>query len=298
MFELAAKSSRRNSSLLVLGYHGVSLEDEHLWNGALYLSPETFRSRIEAIRRHRCSVLDLGQALQLLSAGDLPERAVVLTFDDGTCDFHKIVWPILKEYRYPATVYVTTYWMSLGHPVVPVTWSYLFWKARNSGTFDLGPVLGGRRTYDLRHQAGRDEAVRVLMSFSASEHLDGEQQNAISVKLATMLRLDFDALRSKRILQLMKPEELHELSGNGASVQLHMHRHRSPDSREMFLENLRNNYSYLNQITSTAPSHFCYPNGLYKPQFLPWLREFGVKSATTCDPGLASSKVDPLLLPR
>ena len=32
--------------------------------------------------------------------------------------------------------------------------------------------------------------------------------------------------------------------------------------------------------------------------FLPWLKEEGVVSATTCDPGLADSKSDPLLLPR
>jgi hypothetical protein len=32
--------------------------------------------------------------------------------------------------------------------------------------------------------------------------------------------------------------------------------------------------------------------------FLPWLGDLGVASATTCDPGLASSRTHPLLLPR
>ena len=44
--------------------------------------------------------------------------------------------------------------------------------------------------------------------------------------------------------------------------------------------------------------HFCYPSGVYRAEFLPWLREAGVQTATTCDPGLASSQTEPLLLPR
>ncbi|MDB4881979.1 MAG: hypothetical protein JWL95_745, partial [Gemmatimonadetes bacterium] len=38
--------------------------------------------------------------------------------------------------------------------------------------------------------------------------------------------------------------------------------------------------------------------GVYRPEFLPWLGEAGVISATTCDPGIASPKSAPLLLPR
>ena len=131
-FRLIADSGWRQSRLLILGYHGVSLEDEHEWDGALYLSPAKFRSRMEAIKRHRCTVLPLQEALELLRLRQLPPRAVVLTFDDGTYDFYKTVCPILNEYGYPATVYLTTYWMTLQLPVVPGTWSYMLWKKRNS----------------------------------------------------------------------------------------------------------------------------------------------------------------------
>jgi hypothetical protein len=44
--------------------------------------------------------------------------------------------------------------------------------------------------------------------------------------------------------------------------------------------------------------HFCYPSGMTNPQFLPWLREASVTSATTCFVGLASRDHDPLMLPR
>src|SRR5437868_5337549 len=84
VFGLASRSSRRKSRLLVIGYHGVSLADEHHWNPALFLSPENFRARMGTLKSWGCHVLDLDEALDLLYRGSLPERAVVLTFDDGT----------------------------------------------------------------------------------------------------------------------------------------------------------------------------------------------------------------------
>jgi hypothetical protein len=51
-------------------------------------------------------------------------------------------------------------------------------------------------------------------------------------------------------------------------------------------------------MTGTVADHFCYPSGVYEPAFFPWLTELGVRSATTCDTGIASPETEPLLLPR
>jgi len=53
----------------------------------------------------------------------LPERPIVLTFDDGYADTHEEALPLLQEYGFPATVFVTTGWLrdagptAAGHPL-------------------------------------------------------------------------------------------------------------------------------------------------------------------------------------
>ena len=42
-------SSWRRQRLLVLCWHGISNEDEHLWRPGLYITPELFRRRLEIL---------------------------------------------------------------------------------------------------------------------------------------------------------------------------------------------------------------------------------------------------------
>jgi len=298
LFKLASSSHFRNSRLLVLGYHGVSLEDEHHWKPALFLSVDTFRRRMEALKRGGCTVLGLEEGLSLIAAGKLPERAVVLTFDDGTCDFYRVVWPILKEFGYPATLYLTTYYVELPYPIPRLIWSYMLWKA-DSLRVNASDLFGKNVMFDLASEYGRADALRQVMTFADSEKMDGHHRNALSAKLAQILGIDFEALCHSRICQLLRPEEVHALAQDGVSVQMHMHHHLwYPATHEAFIDNLQANRQLITKMSGSEPSHFCYPNGYYNRECVSWLRQYGVESATTCNTGLSSAKTDPLLLPR
>src|SRR4029078_6155684 len=82
-----ASSEWRRRRLLILCYHGIARFDEHLWHPNLYLSSRAFARRMKLLRATRCAVLPLDEAVERMYRDDLPERAVVLTFDDGYYDF-------------------------------------------------------------------------------------------------------------------------------------------------------------------------------------------------------------------
>jgi len=147
---------------------------------------------MEALKRSACTVLTLEEGLGLTARGKLPDRAVVLTFDDGTYDFYKIVWPILREFGYPATLYLTTYYVELPYPVPREIWSYMLWRT-NISRVNAREILGKDVIFDLTDKSGREEALREVVSFADSENMDGHHRNTLSAKLAQLLEIDFDA---------------------------------------------------------------------------------------------------------
>jgi peptidoglycan/xylan/chitin deacetylase (PgdA/CDA1 family) len=297
VFELVANSRWRRERLLILCYHGVSLEDEHLWRPFLYLSTTQLAKRLEALCNMRCSVLPLGEALNRLRVRDLPPRSVALTFDDGTYDFYKQAYPLLKQHGFPVTVYQTTYYSDHALPVFNLMCSYLLWKRREKQAIDARG-LGLSGSMDVRTELGRHRVVRGLIDLSERENLNAGQKNEIARRLAEILEIDYSVLLQKRILQLMNEQELADIVANGVDVQLHTHRHRTPDEEQPFRREVVENRDRIRIVTGKEAAHFCYPSGVYQKQFFGWLEKENIASATTCDAGLATRNGNRYLIPR
>ncbi|MGA8605762.1 MAG: polysaccharide deacetylase family protein [Verrucomicrobiota bacterium] len=297
VFDRVRDSRWRQSRLLILCYHSLAIDEENLWRPALYLAPSRLRERFEMLQQGGYHVLPLGEGLERLRKDDLAPCSVVLTFDDGTFDFHKLTYPLLKEYGFPATVYQTTHYCSRRMPIYSLICSYMLWKRREA-VLSTTPSIGIVRDMRLVTPEDRQTALSQIVAFADREQLSTEQKNGLAAELARRLGVDYDELLRRRILQLMAPEEIAELAAAGISFELHTHRHRTPRDRNLFEREIQDNRDALEAITKTSPTHFCYPNGDYDLMFLPWLAEQGVVSATTCDPGLASMRSQLLLLPR
>ena len=297
VFTLAQNSRWRQNRLLIIAYHGFSLEDEHLWNPDLFMSPDYFRGRLGLLKQRGCAVLPLGEAIRRLYANDLPGNCVALTFDDGNYDFYKVALPILKEFNLPATVYLTTSYVRYNRPVFDSICSYLLWKGRNT-TLDLRQIVGRDEKLDLSDDAARVAAYDHLIEFASRRNLSAEEKDALVTELARRLKIDYDALCAKRILHLLNPEEVRQLAAEGIDIQLHTHHHWAPLNHQMFSREVEENRINIHEMTGSWARHFCYPGGNFNHDLLAWLEEMKITTATTCDPGLASHKSNPLLLPR
>ena len=297
IFSVVRNSRWRSQRLLILAYHGISQEDEHEWDASLYMSPECFRRRMQLLKNSSCAVLPLAEAIERLYAGELPERCVALTFDDGNYDFYKEAHPIIREFNFPVTVYLTTFYSNYPKPVFDVVASYLLWKGR-SARLDFRGITGQDVTVDLSNDAARATAADELRRFAREQKLSAEEKDALAASLAAQLKIDYDALVKKRLLQILSPGEVRQLAAEGVDIELHTHRHRTPANRSLFLREIEDNRNSIEMMTGTKASHFCYPSGVYEEAFLPWLEEANVRSATTCEVGFASRQSNPLLLPR
>ncbi len=93
------------SKAIVLAYHRViSLkQDAQL----LSVSPENFELHLKFLSNNYFP-LSLHDLIEGLRRGNIPNKSVILTFDDGYLDNLIYAKPLLEKYNFPATVFVSS----------------------------------------------------------------------------------------------------------------------------------------------------------------------------------------------
>ena len=93
-----------DTRVAVLGYHDFS---PTLPETAMRIRTEKFRKQLEVIRQLGITVISLEEFIAWKQGrNDLPERCVLLTFDDGWRSVHTDAFPILREMGMPFTLYL------------------------------------------------------------------------------------------------------------------------------------------------------------------------------------------------
>lgn len=73
------------------------------------IAVERFREQLELLKNNNFQVISLDRLIHSLKKeGGVPDRAVVITIDDGYRSVYTEAWPVLKEYGYPFTVFLYT----------------------------------------------------------------------------------------------------------------------------------------------------------------------------------------------
>lgn len=87
---------------LILMYHRIT--DEAYCAG---LAPAEFEKHLDYVRKH-FRVVPISQLLHEVASNQVKPYTLALTFDDGHADFFHCAWPLLQQFKLPASLYVTT----------------------------------------------------------------------------------------------------------------------------------------------------------------------------------------------
>jgi peptidoglycan/xylan/chitin deacetylase (PgdA/CDA1 family) len=85
------------------------------------VSAATFTRQLDAVVASGATALTVSQYVAARESGSLPERVVVITFDDGFADFYDTALTALAQRSLACTLYVTTGFLG-GHPGPRVSW--------------------------------------------------------------------------------------------------------------------------------------------------------------------------------
>lgn len=284
--------------LLILAYHGSELVDEASFNANLFMKPTTLQNRLNYLNKKGFNIIALDEALTRLQHGDLPIKAIVLTFDDGWHSTGQAAHPIMRQAAVPYTIYVTSYYVETQQPVLNVLLRYVFFKTQVNSIAASELDLAENQQISLETAAAKNscfsQVLDKLLSYS-----DRTERETYVLKVATAFAVDLSTVLQERCFHLMTAQLLSQLAVQGVDLQLHTHKHNVDLGQLAALkQDLLQNKTLLKSYAGYTPQHFCYPSGVHDNRTEAVLREIGVLSATTCLPGFVTKKSNYYYLPR
>lgn len=151
-FVIFGFSSSINAQFLILNYHDiVSPAKIATAFNSMDVSEKNFKRHLDWLKKHGYKMISV-QNIFDASAGKytLPDKAVLLTFDDGYQSFYSKVFPLLKKNHYPATIALVGAWMDGQHKPGDIDKPLLTWD-QVKALQQSGLVEIASHSYDLHH---------------------------------------------------------------------------------------------------------------------------------------------------
>jgi peptidoglycan/xylan/chitin deacetylase (PgdA/CDA1 family) len=275
--------------VLILAFHRVLAEADPFRPGDVTV--DVFDMLCRSLRRY-FNVLSLPQAVDRLEAGDVPGRAVVLTFDDGYADNVSRAAPVLQRYGLPATCFVATGFLDgsimFNDQVIEAL------RTTRLERLEL-PALGLPPT-DLSSVGARVAAVDTLLN--AVKHLaPAARRDAVDALITALGTEPPPPL-------MMNRNQVRALARSGVEIGGHTHSHpiltAVPDATAC--SEIRQGRETLESILQREISSFAYPNGKpehdYAASHVAAVRAAGFERAVTKAWGVAQPGDDRFQLPR
>src|SRR3984893_13173486 len=280
----------------ILMYHSV-MEDPrrqgHLLGGIIHSRSE-FRGQMELLAReyHPTSLEQVRQFAR--GESDIPDGAVVVTFDDGYVDNYEIAAPILNEVGVPATFYVTVGCLEQGKLPWVARLRFIFRTTKKRGWVD-----SSGKVWPLSSEAERENAY--LLSCDVCCKLSGAAQEkhvaCLEDQLDARVPVESGAL-------MLNFDQARELAREGHIVGSHTMSH--PNMAQVSLEEasfeMTESKKRLERQLQVAVTHFSYPCPALSPhwteQTVAASREAGYETAVTTDGGLVRKGDNALWLNR
>ncbi len=261
-----SRRRRLRRALRILAYHGVDDAIPPALNpDGFFVSSSVFRSHLEVLRDFRVIALD-----EAVAAGEWPDDAVAITFDDGYANNLETAAPILDEFGFPATFFLATDYISGA--------DYPWWFRVRAAAAD-GQITGTAAEWE--------------------ERLKNMSESARAIELQRLPLPDTDDPRLPRMLAW---EDVRRLRDEGFSVGGHTARHISfaHESDEVIAREIDASLEAMRNNAVEPGTWYSYPFGgadHVRPVREAFSRA-GIRGAVTDLPGRNAPGDDPYMMRR
>lgn len=315
IFGVAETDSHPAASILL--YHRITETISDAWS--LCVTPHHFAEHLETLRRYT-RIIKLAELVNGLEKGALPERSVVITFDDGYADNFHNAKQILERYDAPATFFITTGYIGHGREFWWDTLEKLFlapgrlpeslhltingcvfqWDLGEAADYDSTAFWSNRR-WQARNDppTPRHKLYRTLWE-RLVPMADAERQRVLDELLAwagvdPIVRSTHRSLSVDEICALASTE----IVDIGAHSVTHPLLAALPSALQR--DEVTRSKADLEEILGRPVSWFAYPfgsNGTYTEESVGLVRQAGFAAACSGLPGYVELRTDRFQLPR
>lgn len=238
------------------------------------------------------NVLPLDTAVSLLQSGSLPERAAVITFDDGYADNRTVALPILKKHGLPATFFIATGFLDGGR-----MWNDTIIEAvRIASTPSLNLEKLGLGRHANGSLAEKRGAIKGIID--QIKYLPREQRSDLTETIARELGV---VAPNNLMMTSQQVREMHD-----AGMQIGAHTINHPILARTGLaeaeHEIRTSKEHLESLLDVPVTLFAYPNGKpgqdYLAEHCRIVRDAGFQAAVSTGWGSATINTDVYQLPR
>ena len=288
--EYCLKSGKREAAdgLSILIYHRILETKDFLRPSEPTL--EEFEWQM-ALLANYFTPLSLSEAFLGLQNKNLPRNAICVTFDDGYADNLELAAPVLKRWKIPATVFISSGFLNGG-----IMWNDLiieFLHSCEQPELDLSHLDLG--TFTISSRALKVSTCNQLLS--KVKYLDFDERKRVVEELAS---LGWSLPKNL----MMTEKQVLSLSRYGMDIGAHTLNHPilSNISDEKAKDEIIGSKNHLEKLAGKKIDFFAYPNGRYNIDFnekhARFAQEAGFIGALTTDQGVSSYSTNPYMLRR
>lgn len=283
----------------------------------LAVTPENFEAHLEEIRK-QCLPLSLRELSESVKSEHIPNRGVVVTFDDGYADNLIEAKPLLERYEIPATVFVAAgqvgrdqefWWDELERLLLQpgkLPEKLVLNHSEKAASFD---ITGADFYSDEAHQDNRnwhiecpeDPTARHQLFrqlFDILHPLPDRERRTILGQLGAWAGAGLKERQTHRVLDAAQVRSLAE----GGLVEVGAHTLTHTDltilTHNELQAEIHGSKECLEAILGEPVVSFAYPYGLYPLDAVGTVRDAGMTTACTSNPDAVWARVDPYQMPR
>ena len=244
---------RTCGAIKIITYHAVDEFPNYI---DLFMAPEKFEAQMKYIHTHY-DIITLEEAVNIIETRrSIPQNAIVITFDDGYKDNYHTVYPIIKRYGLPMTIFISSDYIKSGMPTFVYATIVLLENAKNKlldlSNYDLGKFM-------LDNAASKEQAILEIDRYSKMLRFDQRQQLLQEI----ISKVGLNGEKHILIDKMLTWENISEMSHNLVSFGSHTCRHPNLThlgSEDLHHELVRSKQSIEKKIHKEV-KYFAYPYG-------------------------------------